>query len=88
MSLHCGITTPHDAHDTPHGRCVGVPGSDPLTPEEVQAVQVLTQRGRILIVLLPEGIPTEDIQDLSRKVNRRLEWLTVQRDARRRMTDA
>lgn len=61
---------------------------EPTTPEEAEALAVLAKHGRVLAILVPEGIPDEAIRDLSSQVNRALDELAAERDARRRAADA
>lgn len=46
-----------------------------LTKEEEAALALLARGGRILALLIPEGMPTEAVQELVRETNARLaEW--------------
>jgi NAD(P)H-hydrate repair Nnr-like enzyme with NAD(P)H-hydrate epimerase domain len=50
-----------------------------LTDEEKEALATLAQRGRVIAILVPEGIATEDIKALSREVNAKLDELVRKR---------
>ena len=52
-----------------------------MSAEEIEALAVLSRYGRILAVLIPRGIPREEIEDLVREIDARLEELA--RRARR-----
>lgn len=52
-----------------------------VSAEEVDALAVLARYGRIVAVLIPRGIPREEIEDLAREIDTRLEELA--RRARR-----
>lgn len=50
-----------------------------VTPEEVEALRVLRQGGRILAILIPEGVPQEAVQALAVQVNAALDRMVVER---------
>lgn len=50
-----------------------------LTKEEADAIATLAKRGRLLVIVIPKGIPTEKVQALQADVNERLEQLARER---------
>ncbi len=51
-------------------------------------IAVLARDHRLLVVVIPDGIPDEDIQALNRDVSARLDVLAEERDWRRGHPDA
>lgn len=47
----------------------------PLTPVEVAAIRVLAKGGRVLVILVPDGVDADDVRTISREVNERLDEL-------------
>lgn len=52
-----------------------------LNDEEREALRVLAKRGRLLVILVPVGVPAEWVQELSREVNVRLDEFVAERDS-------
>jgi hypothetical protein len=50
-----------------------------MTEEELDAIAVLSRRGRLFVVIIPPGIPAERIFELTRDVNALLEELVAER---------
>jgi hypothetical protein len=44
-----------------------------LTDEEKTALAVLARRNRILAIIVPVGVPDDEVKQLAREVNARLE---------------
>jgi hypothetical protein len=52
-----------------------------LTPEELEAVAVLAKRHRLLVLIVPVGIPTAKVEQLTRETSARLDALAAVRDS-------
>jgi len=50
------------------------------TPEEMDALAILARRGRIIAVLVPEGVPDEEVKRLSQEMSARLDVLVAKRN--------
>jgi hypothetical protein len=50
---------------------------DEVTPDEVAALAVLARRGRIVAILVPDGVRDEDVGRLTLEINARLDELAL-----------
>ena len=50
-----------------------------LTEEDEEALAVLARNHRILVIIIPVGVPEDAVKELSKDVNARLDALVVAR---------
>jgi hypothetical protein len=50
-----------------------------VTPEERDAIALLARRGRVLAILVPDGVSSKKVKDLAAEISERLDRLAAKR---------
>lgn len=53
-----------------------------ISPEELAALETLARNRRLVVLIVPEGVPADAVRALSEEINGRLEDLAAKRISR------